>query len=72
MLQFMSKGRWGRIGLVLAVLTLTLTHAQRERPPASAEHEYYLSYRTCFAFMVGLEWIEDALNKVMEQSVANF
>ena len=35
-------------------------------------HEYYLSHRSCLAFMIGLDWIQDAMNKVIEQSVRHF
>lgn len=45
---------------------------QTSRPQATPEHEYYLSYRTCFATMIGLDWIQDALNKIIEHSVSNF
>lgn len=35
-------------------------------------HQFYLSHRTCFVAMVGLDWIEDALNKAIEQQVDSF
>lgn len=35
-------------------------------------HQFYLSHRTCFVFMIGLDWIHDALEKAIVQQVDSF
>ena len=71
----MKKGIW-HLGVLIIAVIVNLGHTQSQeqhiRPESTFEHEYYLSYRTCFAWMIGLDWIKDALSKVMEQSIRNF
>lgn len=53
---------------ILALLegSFTMGHQDEATTPHDEAHDFYLSHRTCFAFMVGIDWVKDALEKAVD------